>query len=146
MYFVCVAIIAGIFTGVMALIGGLGYFFDPASVAFLFTPVLFVLLTNFSPGEILRSFRAAMSGCDAGAAELRNSLLFFRTAQKALLVVAVLGFLTGFITMAAGENDLGRFKVGFGVAILVLYYALAGIMLVTLPFTSALKKKLNRLG
>ncbi len=127
----------------MALVDGFMYFFDLPSIALLLVPVFLVMLSHFSPAEMAGAFRSAMAGYAATGKELSDSLLFFKTLQKALLVVSALGFLTGLIVLAGIESDAATFRNGLGVALLVVYYAAAMVMLVTLPFKSAVKKKLN---
>ena len=142
-YFLCVLLICGVFTAAMALVDGFIYFFDLPSILFLLIPVFLVLLSHFSPAEMAGAFRSAMAGYEATEKELSDSLLFFKTMQKALLVVSALGFLTGLIVLAGIKSDAATFRNGLGVAILIVYYAAALVMLVALPFKSAVKKKLN---
>ncbi len=117
-------------------------FLDIPSMAIVFVPLIFMLLTVYTPSEMADAFRCAMRGADASEAELKRACLFFEGAQQMIYKIALTATLFGVILILSSlskPEDLGR---GFAVAILSVLYALITGFLVIVPFKTAVKKRL----
>lgn len=121
---------------------------DAPSLALILGPTILMLLSHFGPKEFINSFRTAMAKNSASEKELKNSLLFFSTAQTLMIASTVVAVFLGIImilgavwkgTVYSGKELSGWMAVDF---IAILYLAL-GMVLVTVPFKSAVQKRLN---
>jgi hypothetical protein len=115
---------------------------------FVLFPVIFLLLTHFSPAEIIKAFKLA--GRKSGEkSELNNAVLFFQTAQRFFVTVAVIGIFILITWFLAGGFDAGQGppRISHAVFIIVgaIWYPMIFILFICLPFRSAIQKKLNEL-
>ncbi len=119
------------------------------TLLYIIFPVIFLLLTHFSPGEIVRAFKLAGKKSEGTKSELKNASLFFHTAQQFFIVTAVIGFIVLSIWYLAGGFNAGGGPPRIAAAVLILigafWYPLMFILFICLPFRSALRKKLNEL-
>jgi hypothetical protein len=124
--------------------------FDIPSLVLLLGPTILMLLSHFRPKEFFNAFKTAMAKNSADECELKNALLFFSTAQTLLIVSTVVAVFLGIIMildiMAKGKVDNAKILSGWMAVdfISILYLAL-GMLIVTVPFKSAVQKKLNGL-
>lgn len=123
---------------------------DPPSLAIILGPTILMLLSHFGPRDCISAFRSAMSRSDAGEVELKNSLLFFSTAQTLLIVSGIAAVFIGLILimdgMAMGKAESAKILARwFSVDIIAVLYTALLMMLVTVPFKSAVQKRLNEL-
>lgn len=136
--------------GVFMARGTLGDVIDPPSALLVFIPALFLLLAVFGPGEIIGAFKSSMAHINAGPAELKKALVIFKTMQKLALYSGGLATMLGFILMLhAGsrvELTVKDYALGGATASLGIFYAVAFVLLVCVPFRGAVKKKLAESG
>jgi small-conductance mechanosensitive channel len=118
----------------------------PALFLVLF-PVIFLLLTHFSPVEVIKAFKLAGRKSGGTKSELKNAALFFHTAQRFFVTVAVIGIIILIIWYLAGGFDAGQGPPRIANAVLIIvgaiWYPLFFILVICLPFRSAIQKKLN---
>ncbi len=121
-------------------------FFDPVSIMLTYIPTVLILLAVYSPGEFINAFGNAWRGRESSISELKNSIAFFKTAEKLLLVMGIIGLMLGCILMLTAKWEAEKFAFGLSYALICLLYAFLTIFLVTIPFRNALEKKLNETG
>lgn len=116
---------------------------------FVLFPVIFLLLTHFSQAEIIKAFKLAGRKSGGTKSELNNAVLFFHTAQRFFVTVAVIGIFILLIWFLAGGFDDGQGPPRIAHAVLIIagaiWYPLIFILFICLPFRSAIRKKLNKL-
>ena len=146
-YMVYFLVVAGIsIWGILIVPGPLLIFWDLPS--FIFTPLLaiIILLGHFSPREMFNAFRNAGSA-EVNEPELRKSLLFFETFHRLTVISGLFAFMLG-IVLIVYIHPSEEFNKNFGkfmaVCFLTVVYALFIIMTITVPFQSAIRKKLIR--
>ena len=59
-------------------------------LCFILFPVIFLLLTHFSPSEIITAFKLAGRKSNGTKSELKNAALFFKTARQYFITIAVI--------------------------------------------------------
>ena len=145
MYVVYLAAAVGIYIAAVIISGGsVWYFLDVPT--FILTPVLplILMLGIFSPREMLDSFRCA-GAAERTEAEIRKASVFFTTFHRLIIISGLLATMLGVVMILViypSEHfnaNIGRYMA---VCFLSLVYPLFFIMTLTVPFTSALKKKL----
>lgn len=144
MYIVYLIIVFAIcIAGILIAKGKLLWFWDP--VSFMLTPgiALVILLGHFSPKEMIESFRCA-GAAERSEAELKKALLFFESFHRLTIISGFLAFMLGLVMMLAGMDLANDKNAGpyLAVAIQTILYALGIIMIITVPFQSAIKKKM----
>ena len=116
---------------------------------FVLFPVIFLLLTHFSPAEIIKAFKLAGRKSGGTKSELKNAALFFQTAQRFFVTVAVIGIFILIIWFLAGGFEAGQGPPRIANAVLIIVgaigYPMIFILFICLPFRSAIRKKLNDL-
>ena len=151
MYFVYFLLTVGIF--VLAVIlakSDILFMIDAPSLALLLGPTILMLLSHFSPKEFVNAFKVAMAKNSASEGELKNALLFFSTAQTLMIASTVVAVFLGIIMVLSaiwkGYDNSARVLSGWMAVdfVSILYLAL-GMLFVTVPFKSAVQKKLNEL-
>ena len=116
--------------------------------SFVFTPMfaIILLLGHYSPVEILGAFKC--SGKEAASEiELKKALLFFNTFHKLVIISGFFAFMLGnvlIVSLSPSEEFNKNFGKFMAISFLTIVYALFIIMTVTVPFQSAIKKKLIR--
>ncbi len=123
---------------------------DPPTLALILGPTILMLLTHFGPKDCINAFRSAMNRSGAAELELKNSLLFFSTAQTLMIVSGIAAVFIGLILildgMAMGKAESAKILARwFSVDIISVLYTALLMMLVTVPFKSAVQKRLNEL-
>ena len=106
-------------------------------------PVMFILMTHFTPREIIKAFRLAGSKSQGSKTEYQNAFLFFKTAQQLFVVIMLLGIMILVIwSLASGPSNR---QIAHPMAIIfgVFIYPLLFMLFICLPYRSALQKKLN---
>ncbi|HPL17290.1 MAG TPA: hypothetical protein PL180_11385 [Spirochaetota bacterium] len=151
MYFVHIVLTMGIF--ILAIIwakSDIMFMIDVPSLALLLGPTILMLLSHFSPKEFINAFKAAMAKNSASKGELKNALLFFSTAQTLIAASTVVAVFLGIIMVLGaiwkGYDNNARILSGWmAVDFVSILYLAFGMLFVTVPFKSAVKKKLNEL-
>jgi len=134
---ICIA--AVLFSG-----GKIWYFLDVPT--FILTPVipLILMLGHYSPREMLDSFLCA-GAADRTEPEIRRALVFFTSLHRLIIISGLFATMLGVVMILViypsehFNSNIGKYMA---VCFLSLVYPLFLIMTVTVPFESALKKKL----
>ena len=113
-------------------------------LVYVIFPVILILLTHYSPKEIVKAFKLAGRKSQGTKAELKNACLFFKTAQNSFILLMLIGVPILVIWLLAGPQSTPP-QIAHIVAILIgaFLYPLIFILFLCLPFKSALEKKLN---
>lgn len=132
------------------------YLLNPKALVFVVLPSVFLLLTHYSPVEMKNAFKMAFKKNKGTEKEMKNAFLFFRSAQGVFLMIGALGVLAAFIRLifqfpivpiSQGSIPHGLGKAIFADtivhSILTIFYPVLLMVLVFLPFKSALQKKIN---
>ncbi|MBN1496232.1 MAG: hypothetical protein JXA07_05645 [Spirochaetes bacterium] len=123
---------------------------DIPSLMLVLAPVILMLLSHYGPKEFVNAFRAAMEKSNSNEHELKNALVFFSTAQKLVIASTAATVFLGIImilnSIGEGYTDSGK-TVAWWMAVDVIAILYAGLltMVITIPFKSALQKRLNDL-
>jgi flagellar motor component MotA len=146
MYVVYLAIVLGICIGGVLISGGsLILFWDVPS--FIFTPgiAFLIMLGHYSPREMVEAFKCAGTA-ERSEAELKKSLLFFETFHRITIISGFFAFMLGLVMLLVSKDLINETKAGpwMAVAILTVLYALFFVMAITVPFQSAIRKKMIR--
>jgi len=143
-YILFVILSLGVFAVAIVLAqGSFLVFFDPASMLLTFIPTLFMLLAVYTPSECVDAFRLAWNGSGGDRSAVMNAIAFFETAQKLLLLMGIVGLMLGCMLMLSAGWRIEKFALGLSYALVCMLYAFITIFLVTVPFSNALRKKLN---
>lgn len=124
---------------------------DMPSLALILGPTLLMLLSHYGPKEFIKAFKSAMATNDAGERELKNALLFFSTAQTLMIASTIVAVFLGIIMIldivGRGDEYSAR-KVAWWMAVdfISILYLGFGLLVVTIPFKSAVQKRLNELN
>lgn len=123
-------------------------FLDIPSLLMVGLISVFLLLTNYSPSEIVLAFTIGFKKEEIKQKELKKCINLFDSLGKYLILSAVLGAITGFISLAAyysrDTDNLGSgdWAGGSALAILTIFYSLIFYMIVAVPFKNGLKNRL----
>jgi flagellar motor component MotA len=123
-------------------------FLDIPSMLMVCLISIFLLLTNYSPSEIVLAFTIGFKKEELNRKDLQKSINLFDSLGKYLILSAILGSITGFIAMASyysrDTNNLGSgdWAGGSALAILTIVYSLIFYMLIAVPFKNGLKNRL----
>lgn len=140
-YFVSLILFFALFAGGVITSGSeLAYFFDPLSLGMvLVIPALFALATN-SLDEIQSYFSAAFQEKpDSGV--VKKGIVFFKNLLKYFIFTGFITFMIGVITILAYLGELQHVGSGAALSLISLLYSLCFILILALPFKSALEKK-----
>jgi len=144
-YVVNILVVLGLsIVGIIVAEGSPMIFWDFPS--FVFTPLFAVilLLGHYSPIEIIDAFKCSGKKT-ASEAELKKSLLFFSTLHKLIIISGFFAFMLAFvliISLSPSEEFNKSFGKFMAIGVLTIVYALFIIMTITVPYQSAIKKKL----
>lgn len=143
-YGIWLLIALGIFITAMVLTTGgfVAIFLDIPSFIIVAGTVFLVLLSAYSPKEMGNAFRNAMEATPFDKTECEKGLAFFGLMGKALIVSGIIGTLIGLVSILGviGLNEL--FGEATAVSILTVLYSLLIYLLIVLPYSTGLKKKL----
>ena len=102
-----------------------------------------LLLTQFRLKEMAESFSYSRSKMPFDKQKIQRGILFFESMQKYLIISGVLGVFVGIVIilnyLSVDVADLCR---RCGIALLTLFYSFFGVLMVSAPFETALKKRL----
>jgi len=126
-------------------------FFDAPCIMLVFAPTVLMLLSHYSPSEIVHVFRTAMKGSESDRDELMDAYNFFDEAQRLMYTIALLAFILGVALMLLSYSDKNpqmitgeQFSRGLVTSVICIIYAMITVMLVTIPFKGAIQRKINR--
>jgi hypothetical protein len=129
-------------------------FVDLPSLGIVVAPAILMGFAGHSPREIAGAFRVAFARQGATRKELEEAEAYFDGLARYLVCGGLLGIVVGAVSMLLAASGLGvaaqEFErqvtsaVGKGVALclLSLFYTLVLIVLVALPFRTAIRKRL----
>jgi hypothetical protein len=151
-FIVYAVVTAGIFVlGVIIAQGDLLSLVDAPSLALVLGPAILMLLSHFGPKEFINAFKTAMAKSNAGERELKNALLFFSTAQTLIIASTIAAIFLGIVMVltavwkgyAHSAKTLGGWMA---VDLISILYAAMLMIVITIPFKSAVRKKMNDLN
>lgn len=120
------------------------WYVDSISLIIILGFTFIMLCTHYSPVEMGRAFRAGMEKTkDSTEKELHDALNFFKTMQALFILNGFLGTLYGWISILTSLGDKQQMGRGFAASILTILYAVLFIIMISLPFQSAIKKKMK---
>lgn len=152
MFIVYALLSVGIFVlGVIIARGNVMIMVDAPSLMLLLAPTVLMLLSHYGPKEFIRTFKTAMAKSNTGEHELKNALLFFSTAQKLIMASAVATAFLGIImildNVGRGNPETARTVAWWmAVDLISVLYAAMLLIVTTIPFKSAVQKRLNDLN
>ena len=122
-------------------------FIDIPSLIIILLISVFLLLTNYSPGEVVLAFTIGFKKDRIKQQDLKKSINLFDSLGKYLIISAVLTTLAGLIAMLAvfsqisvdGNADWGG---GIALAMLTILYSLILYLIIVIPFRNGLKNRL----
>jgi hypothetical protein len=153
-YFVVVVLALAIVVGLFACTGlTLLAFVDLPSLGVVLLPAVVMGFAAHSPRETGRAYRVAFSKNEATREELGQAEAYFDGLTRYLACGAALGIVVGFVTVLLATAGIGASAqaiedraagMGRGVALsmICVVYALMLIVLVALPFRTAIRKRL----
>ncbi|MBT4511132.1 MAG: hypothetical protein HOC20_02810 [Chloroflexi bacterium] len=124
--------------------GSLIYFLDTASVLLIIVLPLLMLMATYSPAEIVGCFAVAFRKEGTDLDMIEKGIHFFSLLRSYLIVTALFSFMIGFILIMAnsvGTDKLSQFGGKIAISVIPIHYALALMLLVTIPFKAGLEKK-----
>lgn len=105
-------------------------------------PPLFLVVAVYGFAAVGRSFRVAFERVSATRQELQIGVSFFGALQRYLLLTGLITTMIGFIAMLANLYEAAGIGPMVALALVTLLYSLMFILTVTVPFRSALEKRL----
>ncbi len=128
----------------------LNVFLDSVSLLMVVLTSIFLLLTNYSPSEIVRAFSIGFKKEEIDKKELQKSINLFDSLGKYMILSGILGAITGFISMLAsytpGASEYSLTSTnwggGFALTIITILYSLIFYTIVAVPFKNGLKNRL----
>lgn len=110
----------------------------------LFFSIL-LCMSTFSPAEILSYFSIALKKDSSDLRKIKNGIHFFSLFRSYLVLTAFMGFVMGIIIILVHTTDPDAYFPGLAFALMVIYYSLIVILLITTPFKSGLKRMLEEM-
>ena len=153
-YFLALVLFFGLwYMGILATGVEVGVFLNPICLILILAVPLVLMLSNFSPREIIRCFTVGFGPKTTGLREkeveikeLRNALLFFSALQRFFILTGMTGVLVGAVAILVGLTDAAALASGVAIALLTVVYALILTTCLTIPFRTGLSKRLIDLG
>jgi hypothetical protein len=151
MFIVYAVLTVGIFVmGIIWAKSNILIMFDLPSLALVILPAVLMLLSHYGPKEFINAFRVAMAKSNADGHELKNALLFFSTAEKLIIASAVAAVFLGIImildSVGKGYTESAKTVAWWmAVDVISILYSAIFMIVVTIPFKSAVQKRLNEL-
>ncbi len=147
MYFVG----AGLFIGFMCfaiIVSGarLTQFINLPSFIMVAGCTFVLLLANFNLREMGRAFTVGFRKKEESPEDLKKGYIFFKSMRLYLIISGLLGTITGAMAMLVNLRDSSRIGNGVSLAILTLLYGIVFSTLITIPFTTGIKKRLIEQG
>ena len=126
--------------------GSLIYFLDLLCVFFMIVLPLLMAMATYSPAEIVHCFVVAFRKEGADPAMIEKGIHFFSILRSYLTVTALIAFMIGFILIMSEAEDLSRIGPKGALSLVSIFYALALMLAVTIPFKAALEKRKIQMG
>ena len=137
--FICGIFIAG---------GKLAIFWDPPSVMIVFLPSLFLLLGVFGPRGIVDAFKFAFEGTAAVRVDIEKGIAFFAMAGRIFLLSGIMGTLMGILMTLFGFSQVQTIPVALYIVVAfnTMCYSVLMLLIVIVPFKTALEKRLAEMS
>lgn len=151
MYFIGGALFIALMAGAIITSGGrFVHYLNIPSFLMVAGCTFVLLLMNFSVREMGRAFKVGFQsgkGADKDRIEdLKKGFVFFKSMQTYLIVSGFLGTVVGAIAMLASMNNVMSVSFGAALAIITALYGLFFSMLITVPFSAGIRKRLIEAG
>lgn len=118
------------------------YFLNLITFGIIILIPVILSLSSYSPAEIKESFSIAFQKKENTKSRYEKALNYFKALNKYLAGAAVIGILIAFVAVLTNYEDKKNFGLGLSVSLLIILYAAVLIILIVVPFTTALRKKL----
>lgn len=115
---------------------------DHLSVVVTLGFALIVIRMTASPKEFISYFKQTSEKSPFDEAIAEKGIVFFETLQNLLIAFAVLATFIGIIAILQDLKNLEIVGKSTGTALLAALYSSTFIVLITIPFKSALKKRI----
>ena len=145
-YFIVVPAAIAVICWVIHVSGDLIVFVDAAGLLLIVALPLLMAMATYSPAEIVDCFAVAFRKEGADPAMIEKGIHFFSILRSYLIVTALITFMIGFILIMSVAEDLSRIGPKGAMSLLCIYYALALMLLVTIPFKAGLERKKIEMG
>ncbi len=110
-------------------------------------PPFFLVVGGFGLSVLGRSFHVAFLGVPTTPQELEMGVSLFGALQRYLLLTGLITTMIGFIAMLSNLYETNQIGPMIALALITLFYSMMLILAVTVPFKSALEKRLiERVG
>ncbi len=146
-YFIVLLLTLAVLGWVALLAGsGVGSFLDIPSLLVVLVPALLMSLASYGLSEMGSYFALAFKKEGAAPVALEKGIHFFDTLQTYFKISAAIAFSMGLILILATLDDLSKIGPYLAVAVISVLYACVLALLLTVPFRTALEKKMIELG
>jgi flagellar motor component MotA len=132
-----VLVAASLLTG-----AGLAAFLDLPSLAVVMAPAVLMGFAAHSPREVWRSCRLALSDREGSREELEQAAAYFDGLARYLACGGAIGVMTGIVAILVSVKDVESAGRGFALCLLAALYAVLLVVLVAVPFRTAIRKRL----
>jgi flagellar motor component MotA len=120
------------------------FFLNIPCLLLIILPVFFVLMPVYKISGFTRNLSAAFNG-KGSEKELKQALQFTKHLSLCFHFSAGVGVLVGLIAMLALINDTNVIGAGLSLTLVVLLYDFLIQIILVLPMSASLKKKINDL-
>jgi len=146
-YFVAVVLVLGVLVlGMVFAAAQPLVFIDIPGLVMVVVPTLVLCLATFPPRVIGRSFTVAFIRQPASEPELRQAAVFFRSMERYLLLSGLIGAIIGIVTMLTLLLDVAKFGQGLAILLLTVFYAVLLMLVLAIPFRTAVERRLAEKG
>ena len=126
-------------------ISAVNIYVDFLSLILILLCSIFLLLANYSLGEIRMYFSLGFRKADADKTDITNGILFFTSLQKYLILSGLMGTFIGIIAVLANLNNPEVTGSGLALSLMTVLYAIILSMGIVVPFRTGLQKRLNEI-
>lgn len=102
-----------------------------------------LLLSQFSINEMTESFAVSRMKKPFDKKSVLKGIVFFETMQKFFFVSGIVGLLLGAIMILSSYKDPSTVGRSLAYALLTIIYSCGGMLFISAPFATALKKRLS---
>jgi flagellar motor component MotA len=117
----------------------------PALIVVLFLPT-FVVIGVFGLRTFFRSFNLSESTSNTTKEELDTGASLFSMFSRCLLLTGFITTMIGFIAILGNLQSAQEIGKAVALALITLFYSFILVLLVTLPYTYAYKRRLSELN
>ena len=142
-YLISIALILGGIIASTFLAGGniMAFFDIPSFLLVAVVPFLFVSVL-FGFKDMAAAFSSALKK-EIDQDSLKKALIFFRAYGKAVWITGIVGVVIGVVGMLTNLEDVSAIGPNVALSILSIYCSCIAFLVIVLPFTVIIKKRLN---